>query len=140
MAAMLFRVVEAAFAVTWITLGILTFIVFTLPRDVALKRKWLPRFVISAGVLFVLFSTTLEVLRFQSWSALSGLYIVVPGVWLIGYWNIKMSRFCDECSAPLSPSDFLNWLVRQKPSSKCGRKPNIAKPVQIDDLSDDALQ
>ena len=124
-------IVTACFVGTWIVLGITGFIVFYLQRDVAFKRKWFPRYVILAGVLFVFFSTTLMVLQSRSFSALGVLIVVVPMVVIITYLNIKFTRFCDKCGATVFDS---NWFSPMKFCSKCGAELISAKPDELNDL------
>ena len=129
--------ITALFFGTWIVLGIVSFVVFFLGKDTALKRKWFPRFIVLAGVLFVIFSTTIMVLGSQSWWSLGILLVVVPAVAVISYLNIKMTKFCDKCGATLINS---NWFSPMRFCSKCGAvlddKPEGSddKPKRFDDL------
>jgi hypothetical protein len=109
--------ITALFAGTWIVLGIVSFVVFFLGKNTALKRKWFPRFMVLAGVLFVIFTTTFAVLGSKTWLSLGILVITVPAVALISYLNIKMTKFCDKCGATLINS---NWFSPMRFCSKCG--------------------
>jgi hypothetical protein len=124
-------IVTVCFFVTWIVLGISGFIVFYLRRDVAVKRKWFPRYAILAGVLFVFFSSTLWVLESRSYSELGVFVVVVPMVVIITYMNIKFTRFCDKCGATVF--DYY-WFSPMKFCSKCGVELFSAKHEGVNDL------
>lgn len=115
-AALLERIVTTAFVGTWIILAVLGFLVFR-RMSAAGKRRWMPRFAVLAGILFVLFSTTLTVLQDPSWSSLRVLIFVIPAVVLIIYLNIKFTKFCDKCGATLYN---YNWFDPMRFCSKCG--------------------
>ena len=76
---LLHGLVTAAFVATWIVLAVVGFL-GSRTMDAAAKRRWMPRWIILIGVLFVFFSTTLTVLSSRSWSSLGILFLVVPAV------------------------------------------------------------
>ncbi len=124
-------IVFACFLATWIVLGIGGFIAFYLRRDVAFKRRWFPRYVILAGVLFVFFSTTFMVLDSRSLQTLWMLVFVVPMVVLITYLNLKFTRFCEKCGATVF--DY-NWISPMRFCSKCGAELITAKRHPLNEL------
>jgi hypothetical protein len=112
----LFEILAVCFFGTWIALGIIGLIVFYLPGDAAVKRKWFPRYAILAGILFVFFSTTLGFLAMRVLASIGMLVCVIPATVVITCLNIYCTRFCDKCGAVsqrLSPARFC---------SKCGAK------------------
>ena len=112
----LFEIVTVCFFGTWIVLGIVGFIVFSLPGDAAFKRKWFPRYAILAGILFVFFSSAIGVLGFGALASLGMLVFVVPAAVVFTCLNLAFTRFCDKCGASifeLSPTRYC---------SKCGAK------------------
>ena len=121
---LLLKVVIACFFGTWIVLGIVSVYLFWIKKDVALKRKWFPRFVVLAGVLFVLFSSTIMVLQSRSFQSLGILAIVIPFVILASYLNLKFTKFCGKCGATII--DY-NWFSPMKFCSKCGAELDVAR-------------
>jgi NhaP-type Na+/H+ or K+/H+ antiporter len=99
-ASSLHRIVTVAFFATWIILAAVGF--FASRRmNAETKRRWMHRWIILIGLLFVLFATTLNVLSTRRWSSLGILFVIVPAVGLISYLNIKLTKFCDNCDATL---------------------------------------
>ena len=123
-------IVTACFFGTWIVLGIDGFFLFYLGKDVAFKRKWFPRYVILAGVLFVVFATSIMAFSANSLEILGMLAFIILITSIISYLNIKMTRFCDKCGATLVNQ---NWFVAMKFCPKCGAELN-AKPKVFSDL------
>src|SRR5688500_17544777 len=115
-ATLLKNIITTAFVGTWITLGVVGFLV-SRRMNAAAKRRWMPRGVILAGVLFVFCSAALAVLESRSWSSLGILIFVIPAIILISYLNIKFTEFCDKCGATLYS---YNWLAPMRFCSKCG--------------------
>ena len=122
-------IIATCFVGTWIVLGVAGFFFFYVGRNVAFKRKWFPRFIVLAGVLFVLFSTTLMVLSSRSLGTLGILVLVIPATALISYLNIKFTKFCDKCGVTIYAQ---NWFVPMRLCSKCGAELN-PKPKLHDD-------
>jgi hypothetical protein len=125
-------IVTAIFFGTWIVLGIGGFLVFYLGRDAAFKRRWFPRFVMLAGLLFVFFSTTLLALSPRSFGGPGALVLLVPGVCLISWLNIKFTKFCEQCGSILFDQ---NWFSPMRYCPKCGASLD-SKPRVDDDLLD----
>jgi len=124
-------VVIVCFIGTWFVLGVGGGLFFYLGKtDVALKRKWFPRYVWLVGALFVFFSSTLAVLSSGSFAGLGILVFVVPMVILISVLNVKLTKFCDECGGIRINS---NWFTPMRFCSKCGAELD-AKPKRLDDL------
>jgi len=98
------------FFVVWVFLSIGSALFFLLNRNAPLKRRVLPPFLISTGVIFIGFV-------WLSGAPPAFLLIAVPGVALISFLNIRCIKFCDACGRtihnqnPFSPSKFC---------SKCG--------------------
>ena len=111
------NILTVCFVGTFIVLGVVGFFVFTFGKDVAFKKKWFPRSVILAGVLFVLFSNTVMVIHSRSFSILAILIIEIPFVALISYLNIRATKFCDNCGATAVNH---NPFSRMRFCSKCG--------------------
>ena len=123
--------VTGLFVATWVVLGVIGFIFFYLNGDAALKRKWFPRYVVLAGVLFVFFATALTVAGSKSSASLGMLVIVVPMVILISYLNLKFTKFCGKCGVTIIDH---NWFSPTRFCSKCGAKLDSDKPSQLDDV------
>jgi hypothetical protein len=119
------------FVATWVVLGITGFIFFFLNRDAALKRKWFPRYITLAGVLFVLYVTAMTVAGSPSFPSLGVLVLVVPMVVLISYLNLKFTKFCNQCGATIIEQ---NWFSPTRFCSKCGNKLDSGKANQLDEL------
>jgi hypothetical protein len=124
-------IVTVCFFGTWVVLGMSGFVIFFLWRDAAFKRKWFPRYVILAGVLFVFFSSTLAVLQSRSFSALALLVIVVPMVVLISYLNIKFTKFCVKCGATVIDH---NYFSPMRFCSKCGAELTASKHDPVNEF------
>lgn len=124
-------IVTALFFGTWIVLGIVSFVLFFVGKNTALKRRWWPRFILLVGVLFIVFSTLLAVIGSKTWWSLGVLFITVPAVTLISYLNLKMTKFCDKCGATLINS---NWLSALRFCSKCGAELDTKPSDPIDEL------
>jgi hypothetical protein len=112
----LFGIVAVCFFGTWIALGIIGFVVFDLPRDVGVKRKWFPSYVILVGVLFIVFSTALGVLTIGAYALFATLAFAVPATVVMVGLNLACTKFCDKCGA----KDF--GLSAPVYCSKCGAK------------------
>jgi hypothetical protein len=78
------------FAVTWVILGVGSFIFFSYNKNAALKRKAWPIMVIGAGALFLTFGWLMG-FRGQP------MYFMAPFVLLITALNLKGTKFCDSC-------------------------------------------
>lgn len=109
-------IINVAFPATWVALAIVGFVA-SRRLTPKVKRRWLPRFAILVGVLFVFFATSLSVLSSRTLSSLNVLILVVPATILITYLNIKFTNVCEKCGA-LQYS--YNWFDPMKFCSKCG--------------------
>jgi len=129
-AASLSAFVKTIFVGTWIVLAIVGFVA-SRQMGAAAKRRWMPRYGILAGVLFVFFATTLSLLSSRSWSSLKILLLLIPAVSLVSYLNYKNTKYCDNCGATQynhgRGSSF-------KFCAKCGTSLDPPKPPRTEDL------
>jgi len=72
------------FFVTWVILGVISFVIFFLGNNAQLKRKLWPPFVVGTGVLFIGFTYAMG---FGG----KALYITVPAVILIIFLNLRLT-------------------------------------------------
>ena len=74
----------------WVTLGLISFLIFFVSKNAERKKKlWAP-FIILTGALFIGFS---YLMGFGG----QHLYIMVPMVVLISFLNIRSTKFCSAC-------------------------------------------
>jgi len=94
------------FFALWIGLGLAAFLFFKFNRNVRLKRRIFPIFVIGVAVIFVWFAVG------KNGPAL----FVIPAVALITLLNLWTTRFCGACSEMVGQRSF----IRPKFCPKCG--------------------
>ena len=99
------------FIAVWAALGIGGFVFFTRTKDIALKRRTFPRFVIGAGVLF-----GLVIAAMAPWPAV---LLFTPFIGAITWLNIRMTRFCDACGKTLIHQ---MWWSKMNFCPFCGAK------------------
>jgi hypothetical protein len=90
------------FIVVWVTLGISGFFFFTRSRDVDLKRRLYPVYVIAAAVLFgafILFTA-------KHWTVPLAM---IPLLVVIVMINLRSVRFCGSCGRMTRSS----WPIRR---------------------------
>ncbi|MBA6292763.1 hypothetical protein H4J58_13635 [Colwellia sp. MB3u-70] len=101
---------EAVFPIfigVWVILGLLSFLVFFVSKNVERKKRFWTPFIIFTGVLFIAF---IYLMGFGG----QNLYIMIPMVVLISFLNIRSTKFCDSCGKTninqqfLSPAKFCN--------------------------------
>ena len=103
--------VFGVFFVTWIVLGVFSWLFFTFYKNIPFKRKILPLFLIFVGLLFIFFLYLMGSPAMFYW-------IAVPGVLVITALNMYAIRFCDECGKVFNKFPFQN--IRY--CAKCGAK------------------
>lgn len=102
----------AIFIAVWVVLGVASAAFFFLNHDAALKRKVHPPFVIFVGVLFLVF------VALMGFAHDAFFYVVmVPGVAVISYLNIRNTRFCTTCGKTLYTQ---NPFTRPHFCTQCG--------------------
>lgn len=95
------HVIILACTATLIALGIGGFALFHRGNDPAFKRRWWPRYSILSGVLFALSGGTFAIIEVGRPASLVIALLILPASALITILNIKLTRFCDGCGAPL---------------------------------------
>ena len=96
----------------WVVLGLAGFALFTLSRNAALKRRLRPPFIVGTAALFVGYVYLAD-------PGGEALYFVVPGVILVGWLNLRMTKFCDACGrTAIHPNIF----TRPEFCPRCGAK------------------
>jgi len=95
----------------WIVLMILGFW-FYFSKNIELKKRWFPIFMVGGGVLFVGFVLLLS-------GQPMFLIIVIPGVTLITYLNIRNTKFCESCGRTVYNH---MWFSKIEYCAKCGAK------------------
>ncbi len=98
------------FFIVWAVLGIGGGSFFFFIKNADLKRKLHPAFVISAGILFILFAYLLRLPTIA-------FVIIIPAVMFITIVNLKVTKFCDECG---KTNVSQNPFSIPKYCSKCG--------------------
>ena len=89
----------------WVVLAIVSYLLFGISRNAALKRAIFPGFILFACALFNLFVVLLT-------GQLSILAFIAPASLFIAFLNIKLTKFCDACGAtlfqhnPFTPMQF----------------------------------
>jgi hypothetical protein len=115
-----------AFSIAWVVLALGVWLFFR-RLSVADKRKWHPRLSIGAGMLFVVCVLGISFLTDTQWRtpglAISFLALLLAGVSLITWLNIKFTKFCDSCSATIVNT---NWFQKIEFCQKCGARLNQA--------------
>lgn len=96
----------------WIALGILSFWFFNFSKNVKLKKRLLPIFIVGAGVLF-----TGVVLLMTGEPKV--VLITIPAVVIISLLNLRMIKFCESCGRTLYNR---MWFSKMEYCSKCGAK------------------
>ena len=97
------------FFLLWIFLGLVGLWLFYINKDVRLKNRLFPWFVIVPGVLFSVFAYS----RFRQPRIL---LFILPAVALISYLNLRSIRFCEACGAMVHNT----FLARPSFCPKCG--------------------
>lgn len=98
------------FFAVWMALGITSFLLFYLGRNVSFKRRYYPWSVGLAGVLFLGFMAAMR-LPFPF------LALATPFVVLITYLNLRGTRFCGACGRTITGQ---NPFSTPEFCSKCG--------------------
>jgi len=93
----------------WAVLVIGSICFFFGSKNAKLKQRVLPWFIAGVGTLF-----TFVVLFFSGQPDI--LLIVVPAVILIGYLNIRMTKFCESCGATVINQA---WFTKFRYCSHC---------------------
>jgi hypothetical protein len=74
----------------WVALVLGSMAFFSFNKNTALKRRVLPYFVIFTSVLFIIFV-------WATGAPAQVFYVFIPAVALIGFINIRNTKFCDSC-------------------------------------------
>jgi hypothetical protein len=97
-------------------------ILFKINKNMALKRKIFPIWIITTysilGGLMVWFCISTQG-KISAHSIIISLVFVIPATVLIGYLNIKNTKFCDSCGRMLQNP---NWFSKMDYCPKCGSK------------------
>ena len=101
--------VMVVFFATWGVLGLASWIFFVRYKNIQVKRKILPPYLILIGLLFLFFVYLLQMPSQVYW-------VVVPGIGLITYFNIITIKFCDNCGASINKFP----LSKIRYCAKCG--------------------
>jgi predicted membrane protein len=94
----------------WVVLALIGFYLFYINKNASFKRRFFPVFIISAGLLMIIFTLLLGV-------SLQMLFIVVPAVVLITYLNIRATKFCPQCGRTVHNG---TWFHRLEYCPYCG--------------------
>lgn len=87
--------VFTVFFVSWIALGICSFLFFQVSRNAKLKRSLWPVLVISTSIVFGCF------VIYMTSPNRGILFIFIPAIVLIAILNLRGTRFCDACGKTL---------------------------------------
>jgi hypothetical protein len=105
-------VVFPIFFGTWVVLGVIGFVIFSLGKDAKLKRKLWPPFVIGTALLFAFF---VSLMGFPAFTFI----FMGPMLVLIVYLQLKNTKFCDNCGKTIMNQNFFS---KPKYCFKCGEK------------------
>ena len=94
---------------TWVVLGIVSWVFFTFYKNISVKRKILPPWLIFIGVLFIFFIYLMG-------APVQAYWIVVPAIIVITALNMYVIRFCDSCGKVFNKFPFQGI----KYCAKCG--------------------
>jgi hypothetical protein len=100
----------------WLLLGLGSFLFFQFNRNAALKRKVWPVVIVAVGLVFgslVYFGMGRQQPQV--------LYLMVPGIVLVSFLNIRTVRFCDSCGRTLYRQPIFS---RTQFCPHCGTKLN----------------
>ena len=98
----------------WIALGVAGFFLFYVSKNVQFKRRYFRWYMTLAGVLLISFGLGMGF-------PLQMLFIMLLGVGLITFLNIKMTKFCDNCGKTIINQ---MWFTKVEYCAKCGGKLN----------------
>ena len=94
----------------WIALAIVGLWVTYVDKNIARKKRLLPIFIISSGIIFAVF--TLLVV-----GDLRAMALVVPAVALIIFLNLRQLRVCETCGRTIQSG---MWFARARYCPRCG--------------------
>jgi len=97
-------------AVVWAVLILVGYFAFGKNSSYDFKKKWYPLYNLLIGFLFVLFVILMEF-------PIEAFYLVIPGVILITFINIKMNIICPSCG---NMSYNAKWISSKSYCPKCG--------------------
>jgi len=100
------------FFIIWAILGLFSFIVFFYGKNAPLKKRLWPPFIVGTSLLLLVFMYLMGM-------GLNSFYLMVPGIGLIAFLNLRSTKFCDACGrTDMNP----NFFVVPEFCSKCGEK------------------
>ncbi len=105
------EVVVPVFIGVWITLGIVGLWFTYFDKNVARKKRLIPVFIVSAGVIFTLFTFLM------TGGDLGAMLLVVPAVVLITFLNLRQFRVCLACGKTIHSG---MWFAKAEFCPKCG--------------------
>jgi len=94
------------FFAIWVLLAIGGYFFLDYKKNAEFKRRWHPRFVIFAGLLFICFVFILTSLNPRKSNSLGEMFFAVPFVILIIFLNIRMTKFCSKCGKTIYSRSF----------------------------------
>jgi hypothetical protein len=109
-----------AFMISWIALGIASWIWIWTRRSAEEKRVWHRRIGIAAGVIFGAFIT----FTLLAWHQPFGLLIFLPALVLIIWLNLRFTTFCRHCNRMVY--NYF-WWRRTRFCPYCGTE--LARPI-----------
>jgi FtsH-binding integral membrane protein len=104
-----------AFMVTWIALGIGSWVWIRSRPSADEKRFWHRRVTIGAGIVFGIFIA----FTLQQWHQPFALLIFLPFLALITFLNLRYTFFCDACG---KMSHSQQWFSSTYHCPRCGHK------------------
>jgi hypothetical protein len=92
------------------------FLLFHRGNNITFKRRWFPWYVVFVGVLFAGFALFMTAPAGNDGKAPS-VFVILPVIALIGYLNIRITKFCGSCGSMVTP---FGGFTRPKYCPKCG--------------------
>lgn len=96
----------------WVLLTLLSAGFLFFNKNAALKRRIWPAFVISIGVLFLVFTAARG-------TPPQSLLVIAPVIALITFLNLRLIKFCDACGATITRQ---SRSAKSASCPKCGAK------------------
>lgn len=91
--------IAPAFIIVWIALAVISLALFQFSRNATRKRRLFPWAVAFSSALFIGFMFAFGV----PWVMVLGM---TPFVLLIGWMNLRITRFCDSCGRTVTSGIF----------------------------------
>jgi hypothetical protein len=107
------EVLVPVFVGVWIALGIAGLWFTYRDKNVARKKRMIPVFIVSSGVIFALFAFL------TAGGDLRAMLLVVPAVVLITFLNLRQFKVCSACGRTIHSG---MWFAKAEFCPQCGAR------------------